>query len=98
MSSPINARTLAPFAAMGVTWAARKAMAAAYTSRTGHAPPAADDREVSLTGVLFWAITTAVVSATITVVINRVAAEYTPDNDEMTGSGDVELEQAPASS
>ncbi|MGV1035939.1 MAG: DUF4235 domain-containing protein [Candidatus Nanopelagicales bacterium] len=94
MSSPINARMIAPFAAMGVTWAARKAMAAVYTSRTGHPPPTADDREVSLAGVLYWAITTAVVTATITVVINRVAAEYASDDDAVTGSGDAQLEQA----
>ncbi|MBP7972437.1 MAG: DUF4235 domain-containing protein [Candidatus Nanopelagicales bacterium] len=90
----INARTIAPFAAMGVTWAARKGMAAVYTSRTGHPPPTADDREVSITRVLVWAITTAMVSATITVVINRVAAEYADDDDAVTGSADAQLEQA----
>ena len=86
----LNARTLAPLIAMGATWGARKGMSTAYAKRTGHAPPTADDPEVSLTRALGWALATAVVSVAIEVVITRVAAQYT-DSHELTNTDDSNL-------
>ncbi|MFA7267293.1 MAG: DUF4235 domain-containing protein [Candidatus Nanopelagicales bacterium] len=74
--SALTARTIAPLAAMGATWAVRRGLASAYAQRTGHVPPQADDTEVSLSSVLLWAVTTAAISVTIEVVITRYAARY----------------------
>lgn len=74
--SALTARTVAPLAAMGATWAVRKGLSSAYARRTGHVPPQADDTEVSLSSVLLWAVTTAAISVTIEVVITRYAARY----------------------
>ncbi|MEI2727968.1 MAG: DUF4235 domain-containing protein [Candidatus Nanopelagicales bacterium] len=79
----LTARTVAPFAAMGATWIARKGLSSAYARRTGHVPPKADDTEVSIVSVLAWALTTAVVSAAIEVIITRIAAEMT-DSQEVS--------------
>ena len=81
----LTARTLAPFAAMGATLAARKAMSVIYTRRTGHAPPMPEDREVSVASVLGWAVATAVVAATIEVVVTRMAVNYSATHDELEG-------------
>lgn len=71
----VNASIIAPIAAFGATWAARKIMTTVYQKRTGHLPPAADDPEVSLRRVILWSIATAMVSAAIEVVIVRIAAD-----------------------
>ncbi len=81
--SVLTARTVAPLAAMGATWAVRKGLSSAYARRTGHVPPQADDTEVSLSSVLLWAVATAVISVTIEVVITRYAARYS-DAHELT--------------
>lgn len=70
----VPARLVAPVVAMGATFVAKKALDFLYQRRTGHAPPAADDREVSLIRAMGWAATTAIVSAVIEVAITRVAA------------------------
>jgi len=71
----INARTVAPLAAVGATWVARKGMTKAYEDKTGHVPPKADDREIPLSKVIMWAVASAMVAATIDVIINRLAAK-----------------------
>lgn len=81
--SILNARTLAPFAAMGATLAARKGMSMIYVRRTGHAPPTPEDREVSIASVLGWAVTTAVVAAAIEVIVTRMAVNYSATHDEL---------------
>lgn len=86
--SLISARTLAPLAALGATWAARKAMSTVYARRTGHAPPMADDREVSFASVLGWTIATAVVAATIEVVITRAASNYAATHEDFETSSE----------
>lgn len=73
----MNARTWAPLISLGATWAVRKAITVAYSRRTGHAPPTADDTEVSLARALGWAVTTAVISVTIEVVVTRAASQIT---------------------
>lgn len=81
--SVIPASAIAPLAAMGATWFARKTLSSIYARRTGHLPPQADDTEVSIASVILWTATTAVVSATIEVVITRMAAQYS-DRNELT--------------
>lgn len=72
----MNARTWAPLIALGATWAVRKGMSSAYSRRTGHEPPTPEDTEVSLARALGWAVTTAVISVAIEVVVTRAAAQY----------------------
>lgn len=79
----MNARTWAPIVALGATWAVRKAMSTAYSRRTGHAPPTADDTEVSLTRALGWAVTTAVISVAIEVVVTRAAAQMASKDEQL---------------
>ena len=75
-----SARTLAPFAVLGAEYFARKGMTAAYKKRTGHLPPTADDREVPLAQVLAWALAVALVSASLEVIITRVAVKRDADD------------------
>lgn len=79
----MNARTWAPLVAIGATWAVRKAMSTAYARRTGHAPPMPDDTEVSLARALGWAVTTAVISVTIEVVVTRAAAQLAHGDEQL---------------
>ena len=74
--SAFPSQVVAPLAAMGATWAVRKAMSSAYARRTGHLPPQADDMEVSLGKVLLWSVATAAVSVTVEVVIIRVVSRF----------------------
>lgn len=77
--SKVPVRIVAPVLAMGATFLARKALSRLYVSRTGHEPPAADDREVSVVRAIGWAAATAVVSAVIEVAITRIAAMQEDD-------------------
>ena len=79
--SALTARTIAPLAAMGATWAVRRGLASAYAQRTGHVPPQADDTEVSLSSVLLWAVTTEVV-------ITRYAARYSDAHELASYQGE----------
>jgi hypothetical protein len=78
----ISARTVAPLVALGATWAVRKVMTTAYTSRTGHEPPQSDDPEVPLVKILMWAVSTSVVSAAVEVIIIRVVASLDDDSTD----------------
>jgi hypothetical protein len=69
--SVMSARAMAPFAAMAAQWFVRKGLSSAYKSRTGQLPPQFDDTEASMASVLTWAVTTAVLTATIEVVVTR---------------------------
>lgn len=91
----VNASIVAPMAAFGATWAARKIMTVVYEKRTGHLPPAADDPEVSLRRVILWSIATAMVSAAIEVVIVRIAADR--DAGALTADTNNPLAAAPVS-
>lgn len=93
--SVLSARTVAPLAAMGATWAARKAMSSVYSRRTGHYPPTPDDREVSIISVLGWAVATAVVAATIEVVITRVASNYAATHEQLESGDTAAIPVAP---
>ncbi len=93
---PVTARTVAPLATMGLTWAARKSMTRAYASGTGHEPPAADDREVPLRNVILWAVASAVVMATIDVMVNRTAARIADRNELPAQAHDTSDGLAPA--
>ncbi|MEI6622665.1 MAG: DUF4235 domain-containing protein [Actinomycetes bacterium] len=72
----INASIIAPVAAFGATWAARKIMTFTYSKRTGHLPPAPENPEDSLRKAILWAVGTAIVGATIEVVVIRLANSY----------------------
>ncbi|MDP3971881.1 MAG: DUF4235 domain-containing protein [Candidatus Nanopelagicales bacterium] len=82
-------RIIAPIISMGATFLARKGLTYVYKTRTGHEPPQAEDRDVSLIRVIGWAATTAVVSAVIEVTITRIASSCDSAN---------QLEAAPGSS
>ena len=86
----INASIIAPVAAFGATWAARKLMTFTYSKRTGHLPPAAENPEDSLRKAILWSVGTAIVGATIEVLVIRLANSYdygsskSQDNAELT--------------
>lgn len=77
----IAQRLIAPAISMGLTWAARKAMNAAYEKRNGTEPPTASDNNVPIGKVLAWAALTAVVTTAIDTVVNRVVAKQLPETD-----------------
>lgn len=87
--SKVSAGTIAPLVAMGATFLARKGMDYVYKSRTGHTPPAADDREVAITRAIGWAITTAIVSAVVEVAITRMAANCDAARAENAGQAEL---------
>ncbi len=80
----MNPSLLAPLAAFGATWLARKALTSAYSKRTGHAPPIAEDVEVPIGRVIAWTVVTAAVSATIEVAILRASARYQANREATT--------------
>lgn len=71
----ISPQTIAPVIALGATVLARKILKSGYEAKTGHAPPAKSDIDVPWLQVIGWAVLTAVVAASIEVVVNRGAAE-----------------------
>ncbi len=74
-------RLIAPAVSMGLTWAARKAMNAAYEKRNGTEPPTASDNNVPLGKVLAWAAVTAVVTTAIDTIVNRVVSKQLPESN-----------------
>jgi len=64
-------KMVAPFAALGVTWAASKALESAYTASTGNPLPRASDPDTPLRTALFWAIATTSVVAITNVMVDR---------------------------
>ncbi len=74
-------RMTAPLVALGASWAASKALAAAYRSVTGQEPPVPEDRGVSFARVLTWTVLTATTGAVIQMVVYRAASRVLPDSD-----------------
>jgi hypothetical protein len=73
-------RMTAPLVALGASWAASKALAAAYRSVTGQEPPVPEDRAVSFARVLTWTVLTATTGAVIQLVVYRAAGRVLPDS------------------
>ena len=71
-----NARTIAPFAAIAVTYLVRKKVTKMYQARTGHTPPTADDVAAPIPEVLGWAVAGAVLNASIEIAFTRFANRH----------------------
>jgi hypothetical protein len=68
----------APFVVLAATWAADRALSAAYSAVTGNKPPDVDDRNVSFRRALTWTLATATTAAVVQLVIYRAAAKAVP--------------------
>ena len=66
---------LAPLAAMGATWAARKALDTGYRSVTGRIAPNSQDVQVRLGSAVMWAAITAASAAIVEVAVFRFLAK-----------------------
>lgn len=66
---------LAPLAAMGATWAARKALDSSYRKLTGNSAPNPQDEQVNLGSALAWAAITAASAAIVEVAVYRFLAK-----------------------
>ena len=65
---------LAPLAAIGATWAARKLLNSSYRKLTGHSAPDPQDAQVALGSALAWAAITAASAAVVEVAVFRFLA------------------------
>ena len=74
VDAPTALRLVAPLVAIGATLLVRKVLESGYTRVTGHAPPRADNRDVSLGRVLLFATVTAVGVALVNVTVERMTA------------------------
>jgi hypothetical protein len=68
---------LAPLAAMGATWATRKALDTGYRSVTGRIAPNSQDVQVRLGSAVMWAAITAASAAIVEVAVFRFLAKKT---------------------
>ena len=66
---------LAPLAAIGATWAVRKALDSSYRKLTGHSAPNPQDEQVALGSALVWAAITAASAAVVEVAVFRFLAK-----------------------
>jgi len=66
---------LAPLAAMGATWAVRKALNSGYRKLTGNSAPNPQDEQVTLGSALAWAAITAASAAVVEVAVFRFLAK-----------------------
>ncbi|MEZ7963084.1 MAG: DUF4235 domain-containing protein [Candidatus Nanopelagicales bacterium] len=66
---------LAPLAAMGATWATRKALDTGYRSVTGRIAPNSQDVQVRLGSAVMWAAITATSAAIVEVAVFRFLAK-----------------------
>jgi len=66
---------IAPLAAMGATWAARKALDSGYRKLVGHSAPDPQDAQVKLGSALVWAAITAASAAVVEVAVFRILAK-----------------------
>jgi hypothetical protein len=66
---------LAPLAAIGATWAVRKALDSSYRKVTGRSAPNPQDDRVSLGSALAWAAITAASAAVVEVAVFRFLAK-----------------------
>ena len=74
VEAPTSAKLMAPFIALGATWAVRELMEKIYKKATGKNPPHASDPDQTMGGIIMWAATTAAAVAVVGVVIDRVTA------------------------
>lgn len=73
--SNLVVHVLAPIAAIGATWAVRKALDSGYRSVTGHTAPSPQDTHVKLASALMWAAITAASAAVVEVAVFRFLAK-----------------------
>ncbi len=73
--SNLMVHVLAPLAAIGATWAVRKALDTGYRSVTGHSAPNSQDVQVKLGSALMWAAITAASAAVVEVAVFRFLAK-----------------------
>lgn len=66
---------LAPLAAIGATWAARKVLDSSYRKLVGHSAPNPQDAQVKLGSALAWAAITAASAAVVEVAVFRFLAK-----------------------
>jgi len=66
---------LAPLAAMGATWATRKALDTGYRSVTGRIAPNSQDLQVRMGSAVMWAAITAASAAVVEVAVFRFLAK-----------------------
>lgn len=66
---------LAPLAAIGATWAARKVLDSSYRKLVGHSAPNPQDAQVRLGSALAWAAITAASAAVVEVAVFRILAK-----------------------
>lgn len=76
---PVGVSMVAPAATMVATWGVRKALGFGYKTATGHKPPNAQDRDVSLVQVLAWTVVTAAAVAVVEVLVIRAVAAIAED-------------------
>jgi len=74
VEAPRSATLMAPFVALGATWAVRELMEKVYQKATGKKPPHASDPDQTMGRVIMWAATTAAAVAVVGVIIDRVTA------------------------
>jgi hypothetical protein len=72
---PMAATMIAPAATMVAAWGVRKALGIGYRAATGHKPPLAQDRDVSLAQVLLWTVVTATAVAVVETLVVRTVAQ-----------------------
>jgi hypothetical protein len=72
---PVAASMIAPAATMVAAWGVRKALGIGYRTATGHKPPLAQDREVSLVQVLVWTVVSATAVAVVEVLVVRAVTQ-----------------------
>ena len=66
---------LAPLAAMGATWASRKALDTGYRYVTGRTAPNSQDLQVRMGSAVMWAAITAASAAVVEVAVFRFLAK-----------------------
>lgn len=73
--SNVMVHVLAPLAAIGATWAVRKALDSSYRSIMGKAAPNPQDVNGTWGSVLMWAVVTAASAAVVEVAVYRYLAK-----------------------
>lgn len=76
----VSSKIIGPVVAMGLTFAARKGMNAAYLRKTGHEPPIASDEGVPIAKVIVWSVAMAAVSTVIETVVTRYVSKNMSDD------------------
>lgn len=79
-------KVVAPFAALGVTWAANKALSKGYAKSTGNDAPRASDPDTPLRDALAFALASAAIVAVTNVLVDRLIGNL--ERHEAIASGE----------